>query len=83
MQHDKIMEGGHADYALIEGEAKKVAQEAVKALKESRRQCWSATSGVPTWTGTSGAIRLEAQPSNSRWAHFSNSLERFCQNFMV
>lgn len=27
-----------SDYALVEGEAEKVAKEAVKALKESRRQ---------------------------------------------
>lgn len=31
------MESGPADYALIEGEAEKVAKEAVKALKESRK----------------------------------------------
>lgn len=38
LKHDKIMEGGPADYALVEAEAEKVAKEAVKALKESRRQ---------------------------------------------
>ncbi|XP_067005938.2 DNA excision repair protein ERCC-6 [Anabrus simplex] len=57
LKHDKIMHGGEADYALVEGEAKKVAQEAVMALKESRRQCWQADAGVPTWTGQSGALR--------------------------
>jgi DNA excision repair protein ERCC-6 len=57
MRHDTIMEGGYADYALVEGEAKRVAKEAVQALKESRRQCWRAGMGVPSWTGQSGALR--------------------------
>lgn len=57
MRHDSIMEGGHADYALVEGEACRVAKEAVQALKMSRRQCWQADTGVPSWTGQSGALR--------------------------
>lgn len=57
MRHDTIMEGGYADYALVEGEARRVAKEAVQALKESRRQCWQADTGVPSWTGQSGALR--------------------------
>ncbi|PSN50701.1 hypothetical protein C0J52_01199 [Blattella germanica] len=62
MKHDTIMEGGDADYALVEGEAKRVARDAINALKESRRQCWQADAGVPSWTGQSGAIRPPAQP---------------------
>ncbi|XP_069685202.1 DNA excision repair protein ERCC-6-like [Periplaneta americana] len=57
MRHDTIMEGGDADYALVEGEAKRVAKEAVKAMKESRRECWQADRGVPSWTGQSGILR--------------------------
>jgi len=57
MRHDTIMEGGYADYALVEGEARRVAKEAVQALKESRQQCWQAGMGVPSWTGQSGALR--------------------------
>lgn len=38
MQHDRIMEEGPADYALVEGEAEKVAKAAVRALKESRKE---------------------------------------------
>ncbi|KAJ9577602.1 hypothetical protein L9F63_005789, partial [Diploptera punctata] len=64
MRHDTIMEGGDADYALVEGEAKRVAKEAIQALKESRSQCWQANSGVPSWTGQSGAIRLPKVTSN-------------------
>ncbi|XP_063234506.1 DNA excision repair protein ERCC-6-like [Bacillus rossius redtenbacheri] len=64
LRHDTIMEKGHSDYALVEGEAQRVAQEAVKALRESRQQCWRAGSGVPSWTGQSGAVRL---PSGMRF----------------
>ncbi|XP_014252342.1 DNA excision repair protein ERCC-6-like isoform X2 [Cimex lectularius] len=35
MRHDAIMEGGPSDYALVEAEADKVAQEALKKLRES------------------------------------------------
>ncbi|EEB13301.1 DNA repair and recombination protein RAD26, putative [Pediculus humanus corporis] len=38
LKHDQIMGENSSDYALVEGEAEKVAKEAVKALKESRRQ---------------------------------------------
>ncbi|XP_023228465.1 DNA excision repair protein ERCC-6-like isoform X1 [Centruroides sculpturatus] len=54
MKHDKIMDSADPDYLLVEGEAERVAREAVKALKHSRRQCLGAEYGVPTWTGTQG-----------------------------
>ncbi|KAK3909425.1 DNA excision repair protein ERCC-6 [Frankliniella fusca] len=64
MQHEKIMESGHADYALVEGEARKVAQEAIKNMRASRQNCWSAMSGQPTWTGASGSIRTSEEADN-------------------
>ena len=54
MKHDKIMESGRPDYALVEAEATKVAKEAVAALRRSRAMCMPASSGVPTWTGQHG-----------------------------
>ncbi|NXT81239.1 ERCC6 protein, partial [Zapornia atra] len=54
MKHDVIMEATRADHVLLEAEANRVAQNALKALKNSRRQCLGAASGVPTWTGMSG-----------------------------
>ncbi|XP_022193380.2 LOW QUALITY PROTEIN: DNA excision repair protein ERCC-6 [Nilaparvata lugens] len=62
MKHDSIMEGGPSDYAIVECEAEKVAKEAVEALKKSRRECWAASSGVPTFTGQNGAIRSRFAP---------------------
>lgn len=60
LQHDVIMNGdGGADYALIDAEAERVAKEAVARLRDSRRQCFRATSGIPTWTGSNG---LQAKP---------------------
>ncbi|XP_077491525.1 DNA excision repair protein ERCC-6-like isoform X2 [Amblyomma americanum] len=55
MRHDRILDSAEADYSLVEGEAERVAREAIRRLRESRRQCLSARSGVPTWTGTHGA----------------------------
>ncbi|NWQ75227.1 ERCC6 protein, partial [Columbina picui] len=60
MKHDAIMEASSADYVLVEAEANRVAQDALRALKVSRQRCLGATSGVPTWTGTSG---LSGAPS--------------------
>ncbi|NXC45979.1 ERCC6 protein, partial [Penelope pileata] len=60
MKHDAIMEASSADYVLVEAEANRVAQDALKALKISRQRCLGAASGVPTWTGMSG---LSGAPS--------------------
>lgn len=54
IQHDVIMQSGSADYALVEGEAERVARDAARALRASRLACHSASSGRPTWTGHSG-----------------------------
>ncbi|XP_069741423.1 DNA excision repair protein ERCC-6 isoform X2 [Narcine bancroftii] len=39
MKHDVIMESSNPDYVLVEAEANRVAQEALKALKASRQRC--------------------------------------------
>nr|XP_048276833.1 DNA excision repair protein ERCC-6 isoform X1 [Myodes glareolus]XP_048276834.1 DNA excision repair protein ERCC-6 isoform X1 [Myodes glareolus]XP_048276835.1 DNA excision repair protein ERCC-6 isoform X1 [Myodes glareolus]XP_048276836.1 DNA excision repair protein ERCC-6 isoform X1 [Myodes glareolus]XP_048276837.1 DNA excision repair protein ERCC-6 isoform X1 [Myodes glareolus]XP_048276838.1 DNA excision repair protein ERCC-6 isoform X1 [Myodes glareolus]XP_048276839.1 DNA excision repair len=54
VKHDAIMDGANPDYVLVEAEANRVAQDALKALKISRQRCLGATSGVPTWTGQRG-----------------------------
>jgi DNA excision repair protein ERCC-6 len=60
LQHD-VIEGSNMqstpDYTLVEAEAEQVAKDAIKALKRSRAQCFSAVSGVPTWTGLSGKMK--------------------------
>lgn len=38
MRHDVIMGGGPSDYAIVEAEADRVAQSALKALRESQEQ---------------------------------------------
>ncbi|KAM3912905.1 DNA excision repair protein ERCC-6 [Leptodactylus fuscus] len=55
MKHDVIMDASNADYVLVEEEASRVAQEAMRVLKVSRQRCHAASSGIPTWTGTNGA----------------------------
>ncbi|KAM6306223.1 DNA excision repair protein ERCC-6 [Aegotheles albertisi] len=73
MKHDAIMEASSADYVLVEAEANRVAQDALKALKVSRQRCLGAASGVPTWTGMSG---LSGAPSGikSRFGQKRNSM---------
>ncbi|NWH76106.1 ERCC6 protein, partial [Piaya cayana] len=73
MKHDAIMEASSADHVLVEAEANRVAQDALRALKVSRQRCLGATSGVPTWTGMSG---LSGAPSGikSRFGQKRNSM---------
>ncbi|KGL96282.1 DNA excision repair protein ERCC-6, partial [Charadrius vociferus] len=73
MKHDVIMEASSADHVLVEAEANRVAQDALRALKVSRQRCLGAASGVPTWTGMSG---LSGAPSGikSRFGQKRNSM---------
>ena len=54
LQHDAIVDGDQADYAIVESEANEVARRAVRAMKSSRRECLTAESGTPNWTGSNG-----------------------------
>ena len=56
LQHDAIVDNDTPDFAIIETEATEVAKRAVKAMKESRRQCLRADAGVPNWTGNNGGM---------------------------
>ncbi|XP_030342587.1 DNA excision repair protein ERCC-6 isoform X2 [Strigops habroptila] len=73
MKHDAIMEASSADHVLVEAEASRVAQDALRALKVSRQRCLGAASGVPTWTGMSG---LSGAPAGikSRFGQKRNSM---------
>ncbi|KAF7236626.1 DNA excision repair protein ERCC-6 [Varanus komodoensis] len=54
MEHDAIMDASSPDYVLVEAEASRVAQDALGALRVSRRQYWGAASAAPAWTGAAG-----------------------------
>ena len=69
LQHDVIVgDGGETveDFELIETEAERVAKEAVDSLRASRRQCFRAEAGVPTWTGQSGEVARSKRPRFGR-----------------
>lgn len=69
MKHDVIMDSSNPDYVLVEQEASRVAQEALRALKVSRQRCNMASSGIPTWTGTSAGL-----PPKTRFGQKKNPL---------
>ncbi|RWS27438.1 hypothetical protein B4U80_11088, partial [Leptotrombidium deliense] len=58
LKHDVIEGVTNPDYTIVEREAEKIANDAIKALKRSRGECFGAMSGVPTWTG------LNSRPRN-------------------
>uniref|UniRef100_A0A8C5WGW6 DNA excision repair protein ERCC-6 n=1 Tax=Leptobrachium leishanense TaxID=445787 RepID=A0A8C5WGW6_9ANUR len=69
MKHDVIMDASNPDFVLVEEEASRVAQEAMRVLKVSRQRCRASTSGLPTWTGSnstssSGIKRRFGQKKN-------------------
>ncbi|KAB0397526.1 hypothetical protein E2I00_006883 [Balaenoptera physalus] len=72
MKHDAIMDGASPDYVLVEAEANRVAQDALKALRLSRQRCLGAASGVPTWTGHRGVAGAPAG-RRSRFGQKRNS----------
>jgi DNA excision repair protein ERCC-6 len=67
IQHDMIIENTDPDFAIVEAEAEKVAKEAAKALKESRRLCKAPETGIPNLTGIKFGSKLKihnyAEPS--------------------
>eukprot|EP01083_Nonionella_stella_P125107 378268_1 len=54
MSHDKIV-GGRSELVRMESQASKMADKAIKALRQSQRSMEGMPLGVPTWTGRSGA----------------------------
>ena len=59
LHHDTIMDASSVDHVLVESDANRVAQEAARALRHSRRQCLAIAAaqghvGTPTWTGNAG-----------------------------
>ncbi|GAU87804.1 hypothetical protein RvY_00602 [Ramazzottius varieornatus] len=49
--YEEVANGTQRDHAIVEEEAQKVAQEAMRMLRLSRKRCHPATSGVPNYSG--------------------------------
>lgn len=64
LKHDKIESDSAADYKVVESEAEKVARDAIRVLRESRRMCMGSLSGIPNWTGRNGG---QAASTSSRY----------------
>ncbi|KAK9350767.1 SNF2 family N-terminal domain-containing protein [Lipomyces doorenjongii] len=55
LEHDEIMNASRPDAVLVEREASRIASDAARALRESRRATRVADVGTPTWTGRFGS----------------------------
>ncbi|KAG7821668.1 hypothetical protein KL928_000143 [Ogataea angusta] len=53
LEHESVLNPS-SSYSLIDNEASRIANEAVKALRESRKLARQARINVPTWTGKFG-----------------------------
>ena len=62
LKHDKIEGDSTSDFKIVESEAEKVARDAIKCLRESRRMCLGSTSGIPFWTGQNGRLAASERP---------------------
>lgn len=56
LKHDKIETDSTSDFKVVESEAEKVARDAIRALRESRRMCLDSSFGIPNWTGRNGQV---------------------------
>lgn len=56
LKHDRIETDSTADFKVVESEAEKVARDAIRALRESRRLCLDSSIGMPNWTGRNGHV---------------------------
>ena len=72
MQHDMIVDNSDPDFALVEIEAEKVANEAIKALKESRKFCKPAETGVPNLVGIKFGSKTKVNVNNEGKSMMSN-----------
>ncbi|KAK9238414.1 SNF2 family N-terminal domain-containing protein [Lipomyces kononenkoae] len=54
LEHEEIMNASRPDAVLVEREASRIASDAARALRESRRATRVAEVGTPTWTGRFG-----------------------------
>jgi DNA excision repair protein ERCC-6 len=72
MQHDMIVDNSDPDFALVEIEAEKVANEAIKALKESRKFCKPAETGVPNLVGIKFGSKSKVNVNNEEKSIMSN-----------
>ena len=66
LQHDAIVDNDTPDFAIAESEATEVARRAVRAMKESRRECLRAEAGVPNWTGSNGGLKKRFGPKKKK-----------------
>lgn len=55
LEHDAIMDASRPETVIIEREAKRVAEVAAKALRDSRKKAQSNEIGTVTWTGKFGS----------------------------
>lgn len=55
LEHDAIMDASRPDTVIIEREAKRVAEVAAKALRDSRKKAQANEIGTVTWTGKFGS----------------------------
>lgn len=72
LKHDQIETDSTSDFKVIESEADKVARDAIRALRESRRMCLDSRYGVPNWTGRNGQVAAAPRliPKNKSRAQF-------------
>lgn len=61
LKHDRIETDSTSDFKVVESEAEKVARDAIRALRESRRLCLDSSHGVPTWTGRNGQMSAQSR----------------------
>ena len=77
VRHDLIIENSDQDFFLLETEAERVASEALRALKESRKYCKPAETGIPNLNGIKLDLKTKIPEQNgSKMCGSKSLLER-------
>lgn len=61
---EDIANGNQKDHAIVEAEAQKVAQEAMRVLRLSRKKCQNPVTGKPIWMGHDAVPVAPVKESN-------------------
>ncbi|KAK9365350.1 SNF2 family N-terminal domain-containing protein [Lipomyces kononenkoae] len=80
LEHDEIMNASRPDAVLVEREASRIASDAARALRDSRRATRVADVGTPTWTGRFGTAGRRPLRNPTPQSSRSNSLPSSASN---
>ncbi|KTW31842.1 DNA-dependent ATPase RAD26 [Pneumocystis jirovecii RU7] len=80
LQHDVIMNSSHQEVTLIEKEATRISENALKILKASKKEIRKSEIGTLTWTGKSKkSSQINFTENKNTYENKTNNIYNLCQ----